>query len=82
MSSHPIWRFFSIFKRKDKRNIIANKKRDSTQSSNTPSSKQISSSGQSFQMKDGRRYHAADISYVFPSDDDGKSTYKSMVGEG
>jgi hypothetical protein len=72
MSSHAIWRFFSTFKRKEKSNSISNKKRDSTQSSNAATSQQNSSNGQSFQIKNGRRYHDADIAYVFPSDDDGK----------
>jgi hypothetical protein len=75
MSSHSIWRFFSIFKRKEKNNSISNKKRDSTQSSNATTSRQNSSNGQSFQMKNGRRYHDADIAYVFPSDDDGKKLH-------
>jgi hypothetical protein len=38
----------------------------------TNSTKQTSSSGYTFQYRDGRRYHAdADVAYVLPNDDDG-----------
>lgn len=46
----------------------------STTATDSPSTFKSSGNSQTFQYKDGRRYHTnAQVAYVFPCDDDGMS---------